>query len=152
MTLRLRADLLRSIEREGEAAYPEEGAGFMLGSFGSTRIVAAILSSANLATDGEKRNRYLISAEDYMRAEQAADESGWDVVGVFHSHPDHPEEPSTFDRDWAQPNLSYLITSVRDGKAAASKSWLLKDDRSRFVEENLEVTEQPNNPIQHKGV
>ena len=143
MTLGLTAELLRRIEHEGEAAYPEEGAGFLLGKYGSHRIVVSILTSQNLAVDNAKRNRYLIGADDYMKAEQAAERSGWEVLGVFHSHPDHPEEPSTFDRDWAQPNLSYLITSIVNGKAAASKSWLLLEDRSRFEEEAVEVTDYP---------
>jgi proteasome lid subunit RPN8/RPN11 len=62
-----------------------------------------------------------------------------EILGVFHSHPDHPDAPSEFDRDWAQPTISYVITSVRHGQAVASRSWLLLEDRSGFEEEDLIV-------------
>jgi proteasome lid subunit RPN8/RPN11 len=62
---------------------------------------------------------------------------GVDVLGVFHSHPDHPNQPSEFDREWAMPWFSYIITSVQAGKAAGSRSWLLQEDRSKFIEEEI---------------
>ena len=62
------------------------------------------------------------------------------LIGVFHSHPDHPNKPSEFDMEWAQPFFSYIITSVDTGKAIESKSWRLLDDRSRFEEEKIKIT------------
>jgi len=59
-------------------------------------------------------------------------------LGVFHSHPDHPNLPSEFDREWAQPFFSYLITSVNSGQAAASRAWRLAEDRSVFLEETIQ--------------
>lgn len=64
---------------------------------------------------------------------------GLDIVGVFHSHPDHPNRPSQFDRDWALPWYSYIITSVSAGKAVESRSWRLADDRTNFTEEDIEI-------------
>jgi proteasome lid subunit RPN8/RPN11 len=63
-------------------------------------------------------------------------------LGVFHSHPDHPNRPSEFDREWAMPWLSYIITSVQDGKTVESRSWLLSEDRSQFVEEVIMVEKE----------
>jgi len=67
------------------------------------------------------------------------------LVGIFHSHPDHPAQASEFDREWAMPWFSYLITSVQDGKAGETRSWRLSDDRAGFVEEEIrmetEITE-----------
>jgi proteasome lid subunit RPN8/RPN11 len=74
-----------------------------------------------------------------LRSEQEAARLGLDVVGVFHSHPDHPNQPSEFDREWAMPWFSYIITSVNQGSAIASRSWRLTDDRDQFLEENIQV-------------
>jgi proteasome lid subunit RPN8/RPN11 len=77
-----------------------------------------------------------------MAAEDEAEALGLDVVGVFHSHPDHPAEASETDREWALPWFSYLITSVRSGRAAESRSWRLVDDRSIMIEEPLLVAQE----------
>jgi proteasome lid subunit RPN8/RPN11 len=138
MSLMLPMDVMHQIEQAGEHAYPEEGAGFLLGSSGDKRVVREILTVKNAREDGARENRYVIIAADYVHAESEADERGLEVLGVFHSHPDHPEEPSEFDRMWAQPNFSYLITSIRLGKSAASKSWRLLENRSGFEQEMLE--------------
>ncbi|MGE5072656.1 MAG: Mov34/MPN/PAD-1 family protein [Anaerolineae bacterium] len=137
--LRLTKELLAKIHANGEAAYPEEGAGFMLGEDGEARAVMQLLSLPNAREELARQNRYLFTAEDYMKAEMEADRLGLSLVGVFHSHPDHPNEPSEFDRDWAQPYFSYVITTVRSGKALESRSWRLAEDRSQFQEEQIQL-------------
>jgi proteasome lid subunit RPN8/RPN11 len=140
MILEIPRHVLADIYSHGEKAYPEEGAGLLLGEItDATRRVLEILTLANVREDDARHNRYLLSAEDYMLGEAQAAEKGLDVLGVFHSHPDHPNEPSEFDRQWAWPSFSYLITSVMMGKALASRSWRLTDDRARFVEEEVEI-------------
>ncbi len=135
-------DLLAQIHAHGEQAYPEEGAGFMLGADGERRLVTAIFPLSN-AREAEARNRrYLFTPADYMEAERQADRLGLTLLGVFHSHPDHPNRPSEYDREWAQPYFSYVITSVRSGKALESRSWRLVEDRSEFEEEPIQVTTQ----------
>jgi proteasome lid subunit RPN8/RPN11 len=131
--------LLAQIHAHGEDAYPEEGAGFMLGSDGERRAVTAIFPLSNAREDGARSNRYLFTPADYLKAEQEADRRGLSLLGVFHSHPDHPNRPSEFDREWAQPYFSYVITSVRSGKALESRSWRLAEDRSEFEEEAIQV-------------
>ncbi len=140
MALQITQEILDQIHRHGEAAYPEEGAGFLLGSDGDSRRVSAIHPLANAREDSARRNRYLITPQDYLQAEVTADRLGLSLIGVFHSHPDHPNRPSEYDREWAQPFFSYLITSVEGGRAVESRSWRLQEDRSAFIEENL-ITE-----------
>ncbi len=139
MMLRLSKDILTQIQAHGEQAYPEEGAGFLLGSDGVERAVKSILPLTNSREDAARHNRYLIAPEDYLKAELEADRLGLSLIGVFHSHPDHPNRPSEFDRDWAQPFFSYIITSVDSGKAIESRSWRLVEDRSQFVEEEIQT-------------
>ncbi len=135
--LQLSEEILAKIHANGEKAYPEEGAGFMLGSDGEERAVRAIFPLSNAREDAARKNRYLFTPEDYVRAELEADRLGLSLIGVFHSHPDHPNRPSEFDREWAQPYFSYVITSVRLGKALESRSWRLVEDRSEFQEEQI---------------
>ncbi len=136
--LKIAQSLLDQIWQNGEAAYPEEGAGLLLGSEeNDERRVMAILPFDNAREDNARHNRYLITAQDMLAGEQQAMRLGLDIVGVFHSHPDHPNQPSEFDRQWALPWFSYVITSVANGAAKGSRSWRLQDDRSQFVEEML---------------
>jgi proteasome lid subunit RPN8/RPN11 len=140
VTLRLSKEVLAQIHAHGAEAYPNEGAGFLLGSDVSERTVKAIYCLLNSREEAARHNRYLITAEDYLKAELEADKQGLQLVGVFHSHPDHPNHPSEFDREWAQPFFSYVITSVESGKALESRSWRLVEDRSHFEEEKIQIT------------
>ncbi len=139
MTLQISQEILDQIHRHGETAYPEEGAGFLLGADGDSRQVRAIHPLANAREDSARHNRYLITPQDYLQAEITADRLGLSLIGVFHSHPDHPNRPSEFDREWAQPFFSYIITSVNGGLAVESRSWRLQEDRSAFIEETIET-------------
>ncbi|MBN1304290.1 MAG: M67 family metallopeptidase [Anaerolineales bacterium] len=142
MEIKISKVLLAQIHKHGEKAYPDEGAGFLLGNYDQDRSVTAILPISNAREDGARRNRYLITPEDYLDAELEADRRGLCLIGVFHSHPDSPERPSVYDRDWAQPFFSYIITSVYAARALESRSWRLRDDRSQFVEEDIETGER----------
>ena len=138
MTLAIARELLGQIHAHGERAYPEEGAGFLIGRDGR---VENILPLENAREDGARHNRFLITPEDYLRAELTSDRLGLSLIGVFHSHPDHPNRPSEYDREWAQPFFSYIITTVNQGKATESRSWRLLEDRSRFEEEIIQISE-----------
>jgi proteasome lid subunit RPN8/RPN11 len=129
-------DLIARIEDHVEAAYPEEGAGFLLGADGEVREV---LPLPNAREDEARHNRYLITPEDYLKAELKADSLGLSLIGVFHSHPDCPNEPSEYDREWAQPFFSYLISRVDAGKAVSHRSWRLAEDRSLYEEESIKI-------------
>ena len=140
--IQMTPEILGRIHGYGEQAYPEEGAGFLLGS-GSDLMkqVVDILALPNTREQDARHNRYLIAAEDYLQAELTADRLGLSLIGVFHSHPDSPNRPSEYDRDWAQPFFSYIITSVQSGKAVESRSWRLAEDRTRFGDEEIKITE-----------
>lgn len=132
------AELLRRIQAHGETTYPEEGAGFLLGAKeGDLYRVVDIVPLPNVREKEARRTRYLISLEDTIRVEEEADRRGLGVIGVFHSHPDHPAQPSEFDREWALPSFVYVITSVEQGRAVESRAWRLVDDRSGFEEERI---------------
>lgn len=138
--LKISSILLDQVHKHGEAAYPEEGAGLLLGTANSAeKQVTAILPLTNAREDTARHNRYLLTPQDYLRGEQEAAQLDLEVLGVFHSHPDHPDRPSEYDREWAMPWFSYLITSVQAGKAVASRAWQLTEDRQAFVEEAIIV-------------
>ncbi len=134
--LKISNDLAARINAHVQEAYPEEGAGFLLGVDGE---VTEVLPLPNAREDEARHNRFLITPEDYLKAEIKAAALGVDLIGVFHSHPDCPNVPSEYDREWAQPFFSYIITRVEQGKAIESRSWLLKEDRSMFEEETIQV-------------
>lgn len=139
MTLRISEGVYAAICAHAEKAYPEEAAGFLLGRVdGDSRVVVTALPQDNHFETDQRRRRYLIEAGDMLRAEQYAEEQGFEILGIFHSHPDHPPEPSRFDLEWSLPWFSYLITSVQNGKTAASRCWRLNEDRSQFDEEEIE--------------
>ncbi len=138
MKIEISRDLLAKIHTHGEQAYPDEGAGFLLGADTPRRQVLELVPARNTREAEARSRRYLLDAEDYRQAEIEADRRGLTLVGIFHSHPDHPDQPSEFDREWAQPFFSYVITGVQAGKARSSRSWRLTEDRSSFLEEEIE--------------
>jgi proteasome lid subunit RPN8/RPN11 len=102
----------------------------------SSARVERIVAADNERADS-RHNRYVISPQSLLEAQREARASGLDIVGYYHSHPDHPAKPSEFDREHAWPGTSYVIVSVEQGKAVDCRSWRLSDDRAAFVEEGL---------------
>jgi len=132
--------ILKEIHEHGESSYPEEGVGFLLGrEENDQRLVTQLYTTENAREEDARQDRYLVTPKDYLQAEVMADKLGLTLIGVFHSHPDHPNQPSEFDQEWAQPNFSYVITNVNLGAAVESRSWRLEEDRSKFVEERIHV-------------
>lgn len=129
--------VLDAIRRHGEDAYPEECCGVVLGRVqGSERQIVAAVRLANSRPD-ERQRRFLITPDDYRAAEAEATGRGLELVGFYHSHPDHPARPSEYDREHALPWHSYLVLAVRQGSAAECTSWILSADRARFDAEEL---------------
>ena len=141
--MKLSQQLLHQIHRQLESGYPNEACGVMLGRDG---VITEAVSADNQRVDlpvesGESaRNRYLIDPLMYLKIERGADKRGLDVLGIYHSHPDVAARPSQFDLDHAWPNFSYLIVSVVKGKAVESNSWRLREDRSAFDREAVEIS------------
>jgi proteasome lid subunit RPN8/RPN11 len=126
-----------AINAEGEGAYPDECCGAILGRVGESGEKSAdeIMPVLNAREEGERHHRFVIEPDDFMRVERAARGHGLDVVGFYHSHPDHPASPSDYDCEHALPFYSYVILAVGGGKAGELTSWELSADRACFIRE-----------------
>lgn len=132
-TLTLADDVAEAIRAHGRETYPYECCGALIGAAGVVTQVRALPNT----TDEGPRRRFLVRPADYQQAERAASEAGAELLGFYHSHPDHPARPSQYDLDHAWPSFSYVILSVVSGEAADLRSWTLREDRSGFDEEPL---------------
>ncbi|MDR1311419.1 MAG: M67 family metallopeptidase [Burkholderiaceae bacterium] len=135
--MQLTSALRQAICAEGERAYPNECCGILLGQQREEGVRCAdeIIPIHNAREAAEQYHRFLIEPDDVLRAELRAQEQGKDVLGFYHSHPDHPAQPSEYDREHALPFYSYVIVSVEKGKATDLTSWALSTDRTRFADE-----------------
>jgi proteasome lid subunit RPN8/RPN11 len=124
----------------GRETYPHECCGAMLGRDG---VVVQACPLPNTTEEGPRR-RFLVRPQDYRAAERLATERGLELLGFYHSHPDHPARPSQFDLDHAWPNFAYVIVSVMSGAARDMTVWFLQDDRSRFDEGELNGDQDPD--------
>ncbi|HEV7780609.1 MAG TPA: M67 family metallopeptidase [Chitinophagaceae bacterium] len=116
------------------AAFPDECCGFLFGEEeGDERIITAI-QAVNNVKEGDKTRRFEIAPQDYLEAERFAAQNGLQLLGIYHSHPDHPSFPSEHDRVAAQPYFSYIIVSVIRGNWSDTRSWRLNDEH-QFEEE-----------------
>ena len=143
--VRMSAELAEKIRRHGEESYPHECCGALLGrdssSEGRVERPREILDLYPLVNrrDDSPRNRFSVAPRDVIDADRAAEARGLDVVGWYHSHPDHPARPSEYDREHAWPWYSYIIVSVANRAAGAMTCWRLQDDRAGYAEESLEA-------------
>jgi len=137
--LRLSSEPEKKIRADGETAYPNECCGVLIGEIDNAGVktVRHTLTINNAREDGEQYHRFLITPEDMMKAEQTARAMKLDVIGFYHSHPDHPSAPSGYDKDHALPFYSYVIVSVDNGAAQVLTSWELTADRADFVQEKI---------------
>ena len=137
MNLMLHARDTERIHAHLRDAYPEEGCGVLIGrEQGAVREIERIIVSENRREES-RHNRYLIAPEQFLAADREARAAGLDVLGFFHSHPDHPPRPSAFDLEHAWPYYSYMIVSLERGHVVETRSWRLSSDRTRFDPEDL---------------
>jgi proteasome lid subunit RPN8/RPN11 len=136
--IRVPRAVAEEIRREGERTYPEECCGALLGRAENGSKSVLLARPFPNGHPGERARRYLVGPEDYREAEAWARSRGLDVVGIYHSHPDHPARPSEVDREQAWPWFSYLILSVERGIPSSMTSWVLADDRGHFDPEELQ--------------
>lgn len=142
MTLRIEPSVLEAIRGALEAAYPAEGCGFLVGEAGENgeAVVRRHEPVHNQRVEaGSARNRYEIAPGDFLTTEKKLRREGLDILGTYHSHPDHPAKPSEYDREHAWPWYRYLIISVELGVARDVRVWQLADDRMGFEEHTLNV-------------
>ncbi len=124
-----------TIYNHAKETYPEECCGFLFGADNGERHIDIALPVPN-SKQGDKRRRFEIAPFDYMKAEQYAIKNNTTLLGIYHSHPDHPARPSEHDRKQAVPFFSYIITSVKKGEIADITSWQL-NDKKQFDREPL---------------
>jgi proteasome lid subunit RPN8/RPN11 len=128
------SDAVISVIRDhGRQTYPNECCGALIGRDGHVFEAFAL---PNTTEEGPRR-RFLVRPSDYQAAESHASDRDAELLGFYHSHPDHPAEPSQYDLDHAWPVFSYIIISVRDGEPRELRSWRLREDRSQFDEEEV---------------
>ena len=146
--MKIPEDVLDAIKRHGEETYPEECCGFLLGTMNAVGNVVEASRRAVNRNENRRNDRYVIDPADYRSAEKAAAASGFDIVGIYHSHPDHPARPSLTDLETATfPGYTYVIVSVTNGRAGELTAWTLAPDRSRFIEDAVSVAaEYPTKP------
>ncbi len=131
--LTISAAVDQAIRRHGEETYPHECCGALVGRDGA---VTALVPLPNTTDEGPRR-RFLVRPSDYQLSERRAAELGGELLGFYHSHPDHPARPSQYDLDHAWPTFAYIIVAVADGAATDMTVWYLQEDRSRFEEGSL---------------
>ena len=155
MALKLTSKHWQEICSHGVRDYPNECCGILLGRDDSgDKKVLEVVPLKNLRHDPvraqeflpldepgreSERNRFLIDPLEQLRVEKSARARSWDVLGYYHSHPDHPARPSEYDREHAWPWYSYIIVSVEKGEPKDMTCWVLSDDRSRFDPEQMDV-------------
>ncbi len=137
------------IRAHGERDYPHECCGLLLGRFAenAAKVCLETYAISNAREEEAKRNRFLIRPEELMRGEKHAAAKGLEVVGFYHSHPDHPAIPSGYDLEHAWPVYSYVVVAVKSRQAEDLRSWEMHADRSRFDEERIE---QPSRCLEFK--
>ena len=140
--LTLSAAVDTDIRRHGRESYPDECCGALVGR---GELVTEALALPNAAGETARR-RFTIGPDDYRAAERRAVEQGAELLGFYHSHPDHPARPSKYDLDHAWPAFAYVIVAVKGGQPGALTSWRLREDRSAFDEEPVTVEETQCQP------
>ena len=138
---------LEAMRAQARAAYPRESCGALLGraregdGAGSREVVRPVpLANGWL---GAQERRYLIGSGTVLELERQVEREGLELIGFYHSHPDHAPIPSAFDREHAWPWYTYVIVAVRPDVVGPVRAWRLADDRSAFHEEALAALEEP---------
>jgi len=137
--IRLKSADIEEIKQIAQKTYPHECCGVMVGSIeNGVKTVTELIPAENQRTDSPA-NRYLITPDLLNELEKKLKGTDRAIVGFFHSHPDVPARPSTYDQDHAWPWYSYVIVSVNRGQAGEIHNWKLRDDRSAFDAEKMEL-------------
>lgn len=138
----LSIEAIETIQKEGEKSFPNEACGFLFGFDKDRRYIKRAIPVRN-SKEGDQKRRFEISALDYMKAEKYAINNNIELLGIYHSHPNHPAIASEHDLKVAMPFFSYVIVSVLDGIPDEIKSWKLKEEKKEFQEEIVLINAAP---------
>jgi len=127
---------IKVIEDHARDAFPEECCGFLFGHPGEPKRMIEARRAKNIASEDRAR-RYVIDPLELLRADDEARMRGLDLIGIYHSHPNHPAVPSEFDRSRATPWYSYLIMSIVDREPGESTAWRFDESTKRFEREEI---------------
>lgn len=142
MSTSIEHTILQQIESHLESSYPNEACGFLLGTHQQrNRTITHMIKAENQSEENQRR-RFVISPLEYLRAERLAEKEGLILLGIYHSHPDHPAVPSAHDLEFAQPYFSYFIHSILQGKMADTRSYRLLN--GNFIEEKFTIQKLPH--------
>ena len=139
MVVHISRSQLQLILNHARSTYPEECCGFLLGKDSDPRIVVRALPAQNTNRDSRK-NRFNIDPMERVRADEEARRANLDLIGIYHSHPDAPPQPSQVDLEDAWPRYTYLVVSVQNGEPKGVAAWTLSEDRSAFHLEDMRTT------------
>jgi len=140
--IRIPKEVVERIGRHGEETYPEECCGIVLGQMNDDyQLIEEIVGLDNEQKENRGR-RFFVTPKQYLQAERMALERKLDLLGFYHSHPDHPAAPSEFDREHALPWFIYVVVSIAQGKSKDTTAWLLSEGRDRFVQKELVIEEE----------
>jgi len=139
--IRISPDVEAAIRRHGRAAYPEECCGALLGEGAESGARVVEAEPVENARRDRRERRFRIDPDDYRRLEALARDRGRDLLGFYHSHPDHPEVPSDYDREHALPFFHYVVLAVVAGEPGEMASWVLSEDRGVFDREEIVWTD-----------
>ena len=133
--------LIDEIKKQGEKGYPYEICGFLIGKMDYQTDTREALEVYQVENQNKERanDRFEIDPKDYLKVENYADSKSLQIVGIYHTHPDHPDRPSQTDLMFAQPDLSYIIMSIENGKYKSFRSWILNLDENKFKEEKVKI-------------
>jgi proteasome lid subunit RPN8/RPN11 len=134
--VKIERSAMEAIEAHGAEGYPDEICGLMLGT---DRVVTEVRRARNIIVE-RSRDRYEIDPLDQIRIQREADAAGLDIVGYYHSHPDHPAQASRFDTERAWAGYVYVIVSIEQGKPVDANAFVADEDGGPFHAEPLEIS------------
>mgnify|MGYP003952719761 CR=1 FL=1 len=136
MRLRIAKQEYDKLLAHAEEGYPHEVVGILAGSRSKAEVS---LVHPLINERAETRNRYRVDGLILMKAERHLEATGLEIIGYYHSHPDHPAQYSDYDREHALPNMSYVICSVLEGRADKTLSWVLQEDRASMNPQIIDI-------------
>lgn len=129
---------MEAIQAHGAEGYPDEVCGVMLGKQ-ADHSVTEVRRARNIIVE-RSRDRYEIDPRDHIRIQREADSKGLDIIGYYHSHPDHPAQASRFDTERAWAGYVYVIVAIQAGKPVDANAFVADEDGGPFRPEPLQVS------------